>query len=147
MADEDRDPKGDSVRSVPLPGEDGDEVIAQQNMSPEVAAGGGYWPSPTAPPAGPSPGTVDDGAEAARRRAEEPFRQPPAGSSSQPDQQQDATTAGDRGPARSAYTEPGDEADQRTPMLKDVLDADPVTGGSRSVAPGAGPQREATDPS
>lgn len=147
MADEDRDPKDDSVRSVPLPGEDGDEVIAQQNNSPEVAAGSGRSPSPTAPPTGPAPGTVDGGAEAAGRRADEAFRQPPPGTASQPDQQQDAARAGDRGPARSGYTEAGDEgeAEQRSPLLKDVLDADPLAGGSGSAAPDAGPQREATD--
>lgn len=147
MAHQDHDPKAASVRSVPLPGEDGDEVIAQQNQSAEVAAGGGDRPSPTAPPTGPAPGTVDGGAEAARRRDDEPFRQPPAGTASQPHQQQDASAAGDRGPARSADTDAdhGAEADQPSSLLKDALEADRVAGGSRSTAPDAG-HHEAADP-
>lgn len=58
MADQHRDPHDDKVESVPLPTEDGDEVIEQENMNPEVAVGGGEWPSPATPPTGPSDRTA-----------------------------------------------------------------------------------------
>lgn len=70
MATHDRDPHEDKVRSVPLPGDEEDEdedvVIAQENQSAEVAAGGGEWPSPKAPSTGPAPGAEPDREEAAR---------------------------------------------------------------------------------
>ncbi len=58
MDDGQTDTRDDRVTSVPLPtnvGDGADRVIAQQNQSPEVAAGGGEWPSPHAPPTGPAP--------------------------------------------------------------------------------------------
>lgn len=58
MATEEPDPHEDKVRSVPLPTEEGDVVVAQENLSPEVAAGGGEWPDPDTPPRGPAPGSA-----------------------------------------------------------------------------------------
>ena len=66
MADDDRNPDDDVARSVPLPTDEGDVVIAQENQSAEVALGGGEWPSPKAPPAEPAPGVAPDREEAAR---------------------------------------------------------------------------------
>lgn len=50
-------PDEDQVTSVPLPDDDGDDVvIVQQNAGPEAVQGGGEWPSPTTEPTGPAPG-------------------------------------------------------------------------------------------
>ena len=82
MADQQHDPHEEKVETVPLPAEDGgggDEVIRQENMNPEVAMGGGEWPSPQTPPTGPTPEAA--GADAGADRAEvvdEPDRFPPA---------------------------------------------------------------------
>ncbi len=84
MADQENDPHDEKVRTVPLPsdeaGED-DRVITQENQSPEVAFGGGEWPSPDEPP-----------------------------------------------------TE--DHEDGGFPSMRDVLEADPVAGGSQSTPDG-----------
>ncbi len=48
------------VTSVPLPDDSGETVVAQENMSPQVAAGGGEWPLPDAAPMGPAPGSGGD---------------------------------------------------------------------------------------
>ncbi len=66
MADDDPNPHDDTVKSVPLPTEEGDVVVAQENQGAEVALGGGEWPSPKAPPTGPAPGVAPDRDEAAR---------------------------------------------------------------------------------
>jgi hypothetical protein len=64
MATEEPDPHDDKVRSVPLPTEDGDVVVAQENMNPKVSMGGGEWPDPDSPPTGPAPGVANpEGAE------------------------------------------------------------------------------------
>lgn len=117
------------ARSVPLPTEDGAElVIAQQNAGPDSERGSGEWPSPQAPATGPAPGTTPEGSQAASRREQAPPQHPsPHASASQNDQQQDATDGGDRGPARS---------DSPATSISEALDADPVAGGSQSV-PGA----------
>ncbi len=119
------DEEDDRARSVTLPTEEGEQVIAQQNVG-TGSEGGGEWPSPQAEPTGPAPGTTPDGAQAASRRQQAPLRRPSPESASQGDQQQDATTAGDRGPARG---------DEPTESFRETLRADPVAGGSQS-APG-----------
>lgn len=136
MADHASDPDQKKTETVPLPGEEGTEMIAQQNASGESSTGGGEWPTPSAPPTGPAPGTTPEGEALAARRGEEPPKPPPAGSASQDDQRQDAGTGGDRGPARSADTASGAEAAVEPPaMFKEVLEADRVAGGSRSGEP------------
>ena len=114
----------DRARSVPLPTDEGEQVVAQQNAGPEAEAGTDEWPSPQSPPTGPAPGTTPEGAQAASRRGQAPPQRPGAQSASQGDQQQDATAAGDRGPARL-----GDPPES----FEEVLSADPVAGGSQSV--------------
>lgn len=61
MAGAHHDPHDDKVASVPLPTDDGDEVVLQENMSPEVGLGGGEWPPTGSPPRGPAPGTAEGG--------------------------------------------------------------------------------------
>jgi hypothetical protein len=70
MADNTTDPHDDKVRTVPLPTDDGagERVIAQENQSPEVAMGGGEWPSTDAPPTGPAPGTGEAPSESGPER-------------------------------------------------------------------------------
>lgn len=116
----------DRARSVALPADEGEHVIAQQNVGPESEDGSGEWPSPGAEPAGPAPGTTPEGAQAASRREQAPLRRQSADSASQADQQQDASTAGDRGPARRDDDDPPASFDE-------VLRADPVAGGSQAV--------------
>lgn len=125
----------DRATSVPLPTEDGDQMIAQQNVGPESEEGSGEWPSTRREPTAPAPGITPEGTQAASRRDQSPPAPPSTGSASQPDQQQDASTAGDRGPARS----PSD----RTESFKDALGADPISGGSQS-APAEDDQVETT---
>lgn len=49
----------DTVTTVPLEDEDGNEyVIAQQNVEYGDTGGSGEWPHPDTPPRGPSPGTA-----------------------------------------------------------------------------------------
>ena len=60
----------DRARSVPLPGEEGDYVVAQQNTGPSSEDGSGEWASPQSPPTGPAPGTTPEGAQAASRRSQ-----------------------------------------------------------------------------
>ncbi len=114
----------DRARSVTLPSDDGEQVIAQQNVGPGSEDGSGEWPSPGAEPTGPAPGTTAEGAQAASRREQAPLRRPSAGSASQADQQQDGTTGGDRGPAR------GDDPPE---SFEPALRVDPVAGGSQSA--------------
>jgi hypothetical protein len=136
MADQTEDPHDDKVRTVPLPTDDGtgERVIAQENQSPEVAMGGGEWPSTDAPPTGPAPGTGDESTERGARRPGDTIEGPPPGSATNPTLQQDGRSAGDRGPARIGDTGlPGDDEDGDFPPVKDVLEADPVAAGSRSV--------------
>ena len=122
------------AESVALPTEEGEEVIAQQNVGPDPdRSGQGEWPSPRATPSGPAPGTTPEGAQAASRRDQAGPQRPPVGSASQPHQQQDATTGGDRGPARSADLE-GDDGGAGPPEpFKDVLESEPVGGGSQAA--------------
>lgn len=109
-------------------------MIAQQNMGAEGAVGSGEWPSPDATPTGPSPGTTPEGAQDASRREQAPPMPPPAGTASQPELQQDASSAGDRGPTRTADTAAGREGPHHPPeSFKPVLDADPISGGSQAV--------------
>lgn len=57
------------VESEPLD-EDGEHVVAQQNVGRQNTIGGGEWPDPDTPPRGPSPGTTwvaDDPDERADR--------------------------------------------------------------------------------
>ena len=105
------DPRVDTVTSVPLPtnvGDGADKVIAQQNQNPEVAAGGGEWPSPEAPPSGPAPGTAKDGAVIVDEHI---------GS----------------GPDRRPESPAAEDEDGSFPPLREALDADVVAGGSQSV--------------
>ena len=48
------------VRGEALDGEEGTDVVAQQNVGPGNREGGGEWPDPNAEPRGPAPGAVDD---------------------------------------------------------------------------------------
>lgn len=110
MADQQNDPHDDKVTTVPLPAEEpggADRVIIQENQSPEVAVGGGEWPSPDAPPEGPSPGATpaESGAGGEGRTAA----------------RQADDVAG------------GDGNDAEFPPMREVLDADPVAAGSQSV--------------
>ena len=70
MAEQRTDPHDSKVHTVPLPAgdgsADGEQVIAQENQSAEVAMGGGGWPSPETPATGPSPGDGDEGESAPR---------------------------------------------------------------------------------
>ena len=51
----------DTVTTVPLEDEDGNEyVIAQQNVEYGDTGGSGEWPHPDTPPRGPSPGTAGE---------------------------------------------------------------------------------------
>ena len=78
MSDEPRDDLGPAeepdtrAKSVALPIEEGDRVVAQQNVGAEGSAGSGEWPEPDAEPTGPSPGTTPEGAQAASRREQAP---------------------------------------------------------------------------
>jgi len=111
MDDTQTDPHDDSVTSVPLPtnvGDGADKVIAQQNQSPEVAAGGGEWPSPDTPATGPAPGTA--GVPHTRTAAE------------------------GNGPDRNPQSPASDDEDGAFPPMREVLDAHPVAGGSQSAA-------------
>ena len=134
-----RPPETDKrTESVALPTEDeeegGEHVVAQQNVGPDPhRRGQGEWPSPQAEPTGPAPGTTPEGAQAASRRDQAGPQRPPAGSASQPHQQQDATTGGDRGPARGADLEGDDGGAGRPEPFKDVLESDPVGGGSQAA--------------
>lgn len=136
MADHTTDPHDAKVRTVPLPADDaggGERVIAQENHSPEVAVGSGEWPSTGAPPSGPAPGTVAGSGGADHRPGDRPDG-PPPGSAATPGLQHDGRAAGDGGPARLGDAGPaGEEEPARFPPVRDVLDADPVAGGSRSV--------------
>lgn len=136
MADKTTDPHDDKVRTVPLPTDDGagERVIAQENQSPEVAMGGGEWPSTDAPPTGPAPGTGQEPSETEpERRPGGTLDGPPPGSGTNPGLQQDGRSAGDRGPARVGDTGlPGGEGAGFAPV-KDALEADPVAAGSSSV--------------
>lgn len=134
MADDPPDPHDDKVASVPLPTEGTDEVIEQENQSPEVALGGGEWPSPATAPTGPAPGTEGAGHGPSSRRPGQPISTPPPGSASQPELQQDGSAGGDRGPARADDAGPsGGDEPGRFPPIKDTLAVDPVAGGSQSV--------------
>ena len=124
----------DRARSVELPTEGGEQVIAQQNMGADEATGSGEWPSPGAAPTGPAPGTAPEEAEAASRREQAPPRPPPPGSASQDDRQQDGRTGGDAGPARAADLGTDGEGEAGTDeSFNRVLDSDPVAGGSQAV--------------
>lgn len=116
MAEQQTDPHDDKVRTVPLPADGGERVIAQENQSAEVAIGGGEWPSPDEPPTGPAPG------DAVSR---------PAGSSRGPDRLSDEAIA--------------DDDDNAFPGMRDVLEADPVAGGSKSVSAEEGTRTGAGD--
>lgn len=51
----------DTVTTVPLEDEDGNEyVIAQQNVEHGDTGGSGEWPHPATPPRGPAPGTAGE---------------------------------------------------------------------------------------
>lgn len=126
-SDQVSDEADDRARSVPLPADEGEQVITQQNVGPESEAGTGEWPSPQAPATGPAPGTTPEGSQAASRREQAPPQRPSADSASQGDQQQDASTGGDRGPARN--TDPPESFER-------ILHADPETGGSQSAPRG-----------
>ncbi len=123
------------AKSVALPtDEDGEQVIAQQNVGPESESGSGEWPSPQSASSGPSPGTTPEGAQAASRREQAPPRpRPGRGSVSQDAHQQGGGGGGDRGPARGS---------EGPTSFNEALEADPLAGGSRS-APG---DDEAVDP-
>ena len=104
----------------------------QDNVGYDNMKGGGEWPSPDSPPEAPAPG-VDE----ARRRAIEAERGqggPTAGgSATTPDLQQDASSGGDRGPARR----------QSPPQtFRDVLKDDPLASGSRTFPEGENPRDE-----
>ena len=61
MSDPDATLGDESVRSVPLEDEDGDEyVIGQQNQGRGDTEGSGEWPSPGTPPRAPAPGSAED---------------------------------------------------------------------------------------
>ncbi|HVF74239.1 MAG TPA: hypothetical protein VM938_04260 [Acidimicrobiales bacterium] len=101
-----------------MPDDDVNEVdLEQQPVGPGGEAGGGEWPDPDAPPTGPAPG-------------ESPRSDAPAdpvggdGTDTQAEVQQDGSTGGDRGEARLGEGPAG---------FKDVLEADPVRGGSAST--------------
>ena len=122
------------VRTVDLPGEEGNEVVVQQNVGPDAEWGQGEWPSPTTEPTGPATGTTPEGAQAASRREQAAPQPPAAGSATQPDLQQDGTTGGDRGPARSSDVGIGPAGEVDPPAsLRDALDADPQAGGSQAT--------------
>ena len=137
MADHDADPHDDKVETVPLPPDEGDgadRVIAQENQSAEVAVGGGEWPSPDAPPTGPSPGGTPDANTAGLRPPGQPVDGPPPGSVTEPELQQDGRAAGDTGAARAGDAGlSGGDAPGEFPPIKDVLENEPVTAGSQSV--------------
>ena len=106
MDDTRTDSDDDLVTSVPLPtnvGDGADKVIAQQNQSPEVGAGGGEWPSPDAPPTGPAPGTAGDA-------------------------KQDTGPGPDRHPDSPA----AEDEDGAFPPLREALEADPVPAGTQT---------------
>jgi hypothetical protein len=102
-----------------MPDNQNEVDLEQQNVGPASQAGGGEWPDPDTPPTGPASG------EHSRSGRGDPM---PTGTDTQADRQQDDSEAGDRGPTRS--TDAG--ADLPT-GFKDVLEADPVLGGSGST--------------
>ena len=147
MADHDADPHQDKVETVALPADEADgadQVITQENQNPEVALGGGEWPSPDTPPSGPSPGGTPDEDTGSMRPPGQPIGGPPPGSETEPQLQQDGRAAGDHGAARAgdAALSGGDEPGE-FPPIKDVLENDPVTAGSQSVPDDEGDQEEA----
>ena len=48
------------VRSEVLDTDEGDDVVAQQNVGPGVREGGGEWPDPYAEPQPPAPGSAEE---------------------------------------------------------------------------------------
>lgn len=107
MDDAATDPHDDKVRTVALPtnvGDGADRVITQENQSREVALGGGEWPSPDTPPSDAAPGGP-----------------PPR------------IVTGGR-PAGAAGDEEENDGEGEFPNMREVLDANPVAGGSQSVA-------------
>ena len=133
MADQ-LDDAGDRARTVPLPTDEGEQVIAQTNVGAESSLGSGEWPSPKAPPTEPAPGTSPEGAQAASRRQQAPPQAPSPGSASQDDQQQDASSGGDRGPARTADADSHDESEgDRPPTFKQALAVDPLAAGAQAT--------------
>ena len=94
--------------------------LEQQNVGPGGQAGGGEWPDPDTPPTGPASG------EHGRSGQADPM---PTGTGTEPGWQQDDSTRGDRGPTRT--TDAG--VDDLPTGFKDVLEADPVLGGSGST--------------
>lgn len=107
--------------------DDANEVdLEQQNVGPGGEAGGGEWPDPDAPPTGPASGE--------NPRSPGPADPMPEGTDTQAEWQQDGRSAGDRGPARTTEVDSGLASELEPPMgYKDVLDADPVLGGSSST--------------
>lgn len=101
---------------------DNEVDLEQQNVGPSSEAGGGEWPSPDTPPTGPASG------ESSRSPGAPDVM--PTGTDTQAEQQQTGETAGDRGAARSSETNTGIDPPSG---FKDVLEADPVAGGSSST--------------
>ena len=114
--------------------EDGSEtVVAQDNVGYDNMKGGGEWPSPSAPPEAPAPGSDSVAREQieSQRSATDTM---PAGTATQAGAQQDASPGGDEGPARSSEAAGGNQDEISPPEhFADVLDRDPVAGGSRTL--------------
>ncbi len=108
----------------------------QDNVGYDNMKGGGEWPSPDAPPEAPAPGSDE-----VRRAAIEAERRQggatPLGSASTPYLQQDASSAGDRGPAR---------ADKGSENFRDVLEDEAVSAGSRTFPEGENPRTDNHQP-
>ena len=110
----------------------------QTNVGRENMAGQGEWPDPDTPPTGPAGGETE-------RDDSVPVQDPPPGSASQDDQQQTAESGGGTpGAARLSET----NASSPPQNFKDVLEADPVAGGSASIGENEfeEPEPEAAEP-
>jgi hypothetical protein len=119
--------------SEPVAGPDEDQPIEQTNVGRENMAGTGEWPDPDAPPTGPAPGTAPGRQEEIEARRA--ITTEPAGtSSSMPGSKQDGTAGTSTGETRSSDTDRGLATEIDPPTgFKEVLEADPETGGSSSI--------------
>jgi hypothetical protein len=108
-------PIDEEVHSTPI-GEH-DRVVPQENVGRTNMEGSGEWPSPQTPPTGSAPGEAAPGPAPGDPNSG-------TGTDTQGDLLQDGRSGGTPGPARAGEGPTG---------FKEVLDADPVTGGSSSV--------------
>ncbi len=108
--------------------------LQQMNTGRDNMEGSGEWPSPHTPPRGPAPGTDPVQRELIERERTQGAPQNITGTNSQPGVDQRKQPTGTPGPARTTEISTGAAADIDPPEhFDDVLDANPVQGGSRTL--------------